>query len=128
MMKNNLKRIWKNYNKWEDFRAGFFNAKQKYSDDMVIRVTKTLTSNEFYEIGIKLFFEWENSINHNLSFTGSNRKSYLGQAVCCFLYGLSAKTTAEIFTKMNDVDKKIANNIAQKLIEEYEKNYYKEVL
>lgn len=122
----NLKRIWKNYNKWEDFIKGFYNTKTKYDQDTFDKVVKTLTTEEFYECGLKIFEEWPNSINHNLSYAGSNRKSYIGQAVCCFLHGLSAKTTAEIFTKMNKDDQDRANHAAERLISVYEKSIYVE--
>lgn len=120
----NLKRIWKNYNKWEDFKNGFYGTKQKVSDELIEDVRNLLTSEEFYNVAIKLFTEWKNSIDHNLSFIGSNRKSYLGQVVCCKVLGISAKTTSEAFTKMLKEDQVIANGIANRIIATYENNFY----
>jgi hypoxanthine-guanine phosphoribosyltransferase len=51
-------------------------------------------------------------------------KSYLGQVVCCYRFGLSSKTTAEIFTRLSDQEKKTANEMAQTIIDCYEKYYY----
>lgn len=122
----NLKRIWKNYNKWEDWENGFFETKKKYDEETICAVKNILCCEKFFIVGEKLFTEWKNAIDHNLSYIGSNRKSYLGQAVCCYSLGLSAKTTAEIFTKLEKEDQKKANEIAERLIALYEEKYYEE--
>lgn len=121
-----MKRIWHNYEKWEDWKNGLY-SKSKPADEIIAR-TKLfeLFSNQdlFFHSGIKMIYEWRYSSDYNLSNTTCNRKSYLGQAVACYLYSLPMHFTAKVFTELDKKNQAESNKTAQEIIEYYENNIY----
>jgi hypothetical protein len=118
-----MKKIWINYSEWEDYKAGFFGTIKK-SDEINTNINRLLTSTEFLENGIEVLKKWSKSSHHNMSDDKSNRRSYIGQAVCCFVYGYSCKTTANSWQYMSKEDQDKANKIADILIKVYEELFY----
>lgn len=122
-----MKRIWVNYNKWEDWKNGFYTndgTRDKNKDkELVIQ----LFSNQglFFETCIKVIKEWKNSSDYNLSYAKSNRVSYLGQACACYLYGIPMKVTAKNWSNVPSKNQKEANETAKKATEVYDLIYYK---
>lgn len=117
-----MKRIWKNYNKWEDFKFGFYsNEKQDLEKEIISFFS---CSESFKKTGLLLLDQWPNCMNHNLSYLGSNRRSYLGQAACCFNFGANQKTTSLAWNKLPRDIQDQANAIADELIRIYEEKYY----
>lgn len=123
-----MKRIWLNYEKWEDYKHGLFRTEKIESEEVARDLVFNLFSNQelFYKSGIEMMQEWPNSTDFNLSNTTQNRKSYLGQAVSCFLYGIPMKYTAKYFTEIDEKDQGESNKTAEMLIRFYENHIYNE--
>ena len=121
-----MKRIWINYNKWEDYKNGLFETKKLQNEGFLIDECVKLLSdqNKFYSCGVEMINAWSNSANHNLSDIKANRKSYIGKAVCNFIIGANIKTTIKAWNTLSDETKELANNTALSLISYYEENVY----
>lgn len=115
-----MKRIWINYELWEDHKKGMY-SRVKQSDSVKEQVVQLLKKQHlFFELGRQTITLWPNSMSHNLSYVKSNRRSYLRQAVSCFMYGSNIKTTTEAWDELSVEEKNKANFIADLLIEYYE--------
>lgn len=86
-----LKRIYHPWTHWECFKAGFFapvgvqlpsqqNAYKAFLSDL----------NAFSEGMSRVFKEWPNSCEHNLTNASMNRVAWLGQAAVCIMLGISS--------------------------------------
>jgi len=67
--------------------------------------------------------EWPICTRQALTDTSSNRKSWLGQAACSLQSGVPESITRTAWFKLTPDQRDQANNIAQKIIEEWVKNY-----
>ena len=74
----------------------------------------------FYDTLKKILIEWTISCDENLSNISCNRQAWLGQAACCYLHKAEETITREAWSKLNDKKRLEANNIADKIIKEYE--------
>ena len=123
-----MKRIWYSYDKWEDWKSGLYLNKKPDNEIIARSSLYELFSNQdlFFHSGIKMMHDWKISTDYNLSNTTSNRKSYLGQAIACYLYGYSMSFTAKVFTELDKKDQLESNKTAEKLIRFYEEKIYNE--
>lgn len=67
--------------------------------------------------------EWVNSTKENLTDKKSNRKSWLGQAACCYQSGCNEKSTRQAWVSLTSDERDNANKIANQVIELWEKYY-----
>jgi hypothetical protein len=119
-----LKRIWINYKLWEDHQAGLY-AKNKQSDDIFNSVKEMFENPELFErFSNECLIAWPFSMDQNLSYFGSNRKSYLGQATACFKFGANIQTTCKAWELLSIELKNKNNLVAEKTIEKYDNEIY----
>ena len=123
-----MKRIWCNYNKWEDYKNGFYSTfKNKNEESISINIIKLFEDEQlFFEKGIEMIKAWPMSSDYNLTNTATNRKSYLGQAVACYMFGASSRFTAKVFQGLPKETQCLANRAAISIIKYYEENVYDE--
>lgn len=88
-------RIYHTWDKWECFRAGFFEvrAPKPYTDEDCENLYKELLSdiNEFKRVCLLIIKEWVNSCEHNLTNERMNRIAWMGQAALCYKHSIPAK-------------------------------------
>lgn len=65
--------------------------------------------------------EWPYSSEHNLSARVLNRKAWMGWAACYVSHKSTEYTTRSAWRYLTDEQKKLANDIAGQVIEEWEK-------
>lgn len=125
-----MKRIWKNYNLWEDYKAGMYSNEKQ--EDLVLEIVNFFNDEKlFLEACFYILQNWSNCIDHNLSYASSNRQSYLGQAACAYKFNANIKTTTKAWLLLSKEKQDYANSVADLIISIYEKYYYiepKEVL
>jgi G3E family GTPase len=78
---------------------------------------------EFYSVCINLCKDWKNSTDVNLSNVMQNRKAWLGAAACCYKYNIPEFITRLAWSKIDCKNQYRANNVANKIIKEYERKY-----
>lgn len=67
---------------------------------------------------------WPNSMDQNLSYYGSNRQSYLGQATACFKFGANIQTTCKVWQELSKELQNHNNLIADQVISIYDSEIY----
>jgi len=83
-----IERIYHHHDKWEDYKAGFYDNISGKDKELMIQKVVELFSNpklteEYMQKATK---EWFFSCEHNLTNESMNKIAYIGQAACC-LYG-----------------------------------------
>lgn len=87
-------RIFHTYDKWECFKAGFYNSTK---DGMTAaqceqQYYEVLTSDIIFSLSLeKIINEWKYSCEHYLTNNAMNRIAWLGQAAVCYVSGVPAK-------------------------------------
>lgn len=123
----NIKRIYHHYEKWEDFKCGFYdNVSGKNKDELIKKVIELFSNPELTETYMrKVINEWIYSCEHNLSNISLNRIAYLGQGACCLYAGIPSTITMEAWSKVNKSDRDKADEIAETILKEWEVEYAK---
>jgi ParB-like chromosome segregation protein Spo0J len=107
-------RIFHTFDKWEAVEAGFFAPGLKGRDKEECEQEYGVflsDSNRFAEGIQKVFKEWPNSCEHNLTNSSMNRIAWIGQAAACAAIGLPS-TYRGGFSKLPKEVQDVANNLA----------------
>jgi ParB-like chromosome segregation protein Spo0J len=107
-------RIFHTFDKWEAVEAGFFAPGLKGRDKEQCEQEYGVflsDSNRFAEGIQKVFKEWPNSCEHNLTNSSMNRIAWIGQAAACAAIGLPS-TYRGGFSKLPKEVQDVANNLA----------------
>ena len=111
-------RIFHTFDKWEAVPAGFFapGVKGRTKDDCEAEYGAFLSDSKAFAAGIeKVFKEWPNSCEHNLTNSSMNRIAWIGQAAACVARGLPSTYRAGF--AMLPIDKQTeANALALKYL------------
>jgi len=117
-----MERIYHRYEYWECFKAGFFKNisgdEKKELSSQVIELFKNPKKTEKFMR--KVISDWVYSSEHNLTNLSLNRVAWLGQAACCVYANIPYKITMENWRFVDKEKQKIACDIAEKVIKEYE--------
>jgi len=84
---NDRERIFHTWDKWECYKAGFYEntVKDKSHEECEALFISTLSDQKLFgSILEKLIVEWKNSCEHYLTNKSMNRIAWLGQAAVCF--------------------------------------------
>jgi len=117
--------IYYKYTEWEDFQNGMFETKFKNEDELILKAAKLLSNEiEFYNTSLKVLDNWKISSDVNLSNKNSNRQSWIGQAACCYAFGVPEILTRKAWNGLDNTIKIKTNLIADKIIKVYERKYF----
>ena len=119
-----MERIYHRYEYWEDYKAGFYNNISGVNKDLMInKVVELFSSSELTETYMnKVIEKWKYSCEHNLTNLSLNRIAYLSQSACCIYAGVPSSITMEAWHLVSEENRNNANKIAEKIINNYEKN------
>lgn len=126
-MEEQIKRTYHHYDKWEDYKHGFYdNISGRNKKELMNRVVELFSDSELTKVFMsRVIKEWKYSCEHNLSNLSMNRIAYLGQAACCLYGGVPHSITMEAWSLVDKNFRDEADIIANKLIQEWEVNYAK---
>lgn len=101
---NDPDRIFHTFDKWEAVDAGFYESNHKTLTPVQCEYKyKQLLSDDYaFSDAIKrLFLDWPNSCEHNLTNKSLNRLAWLGQAAVCYKYGVPSRFSSgwQLLTK-----------------------------
>lgn len=118
-----MNRIYHPYQKWECYQNGMYDQ-SKDNDLSLIEKSKNLLSDKQATLEAMTFVieNWKNSCEHYLTDLSSNRRSWLGQAACCFEHGASDQATCKAWWQLTDQQRFIANAVADTVINEWEQD------
>ncbi len=115
---NDKNRIFHTFDKWEAVPAGFFapGIKGRTKDECEAEYGAFLSDLTAFEEGIKkVFKEWPNSCEHNLTNSSMNRIAWIGQAAACAARGLPS-TFRGGFAQLPEAKQAEANALALKYL------------
>lgn len=117
-----MDRIYHRYENWECFKNGFFrNVSGEEKKELAEKVLELFNNPEQTKIFMqKVIDEWKYSCEHNLSNIALNRVAWLGQSACCLYAKIPYSITMENWRFVDEENKIIACEIAEKIIKEYE--------
>jgi hypothetical protein len=121
---NIMNRIYHHYEKWEDFKAGFYdNITGNNKEKLILKVIELFNNPALTEKYMrKAINEWIYSCEHNLSNISLNRIAYIGQAACCLYASVPCTITMNAWNKIHISYRNVADSIAIKIIKEWEQN------
>lgn len=111
---NDPQRIFHTWDKWECFKAGFYESKLegKSNQECEKLYVQTLEDSElFASILEKLIVEWKYSCEHYLTNRSMNRIAWLGQAAVCYHTGVPSRYSGAWFN-ISEENRDKANNVA----------------
>ena len=117
-----MKRIWKPYNEWEDYKNGMYNTTIKKSEkeieDLSFKARDLLSDKmEFYNKAKEMLYKWTCAADVNLSIASRNRQSWVGQATCSYVHGIPEYITKYGWRLLSMTQQIEANEIADQIIE-----------
>lgn len=120
-----MKRIYHHYMEWEDFHNGLYKMDQIENVERLINQCANLLKNcnKFYSTMLKVIKEWRKATEVNLTNISRNRQAWLGQSSCCYKYKAPEYVTKLAWRTLTKNQQNKANNIADKIIYEWEKIY-----
>lgn len=123
-------RIYHPYDKWEDFKHGFYdNLSGKNKELLKAKVVELFTSaSKTKKYMERVITEWPYSCEHNLTNESMNRVAYLGQSACCLYANIPSTITMEAWSEVPEENRKVANEIAERTIKKWETNNMQQCL
>lgn len=110
------------YTNWECWQNGMYrDANKEEYNEMVLSAIECLRNPE--NAMLSVVCEWDNSTRENLTDRKSNRKSWIGQAACCYQSGCNERATRQAWSMLTKEERDNANTIANKVIELWERDY-----
>jgi hypothetical protein len=121
-----MKKIYHNYLKWEDWKHGMFNMKSLNEDDLIQKAVTLLRDPTSLKYEMRwVAYNWPYSAAINLTNRSLNRQAWLGQAACCHKYGVPEYITKKAWHLLSDRQKELANAVADEVIIARETYYVK---
>lgn len=114
-------RILHTWDKWECYRAGFYETTSKeYTKEQALqRYRDFLADPDRFEPALKsIISEWKHSCEHYLTNPSMNRIAWLGQASACYALGIPS-TYRGGFTLLTEDEQRVANELALKYLNQW---------
>ncbi len=123
---DNMKRFFVHYEKMEDVKnnlyANSFNERQIELSMKLLKDSEALLS-----AMRQVTKDWPIATKFNLSNTSRNRKSWLGWSACKIIHGSNMNATMMAWNRLTKQEQDKANEVAEIVIKEFEKEYAQEV-
>lgn len=117
-----MKRAYYPFWEWEDYQNGMYSDNLKSHSNTEINLAVALLSDpvEFERIALELTQAWPICTRQNLTNTSCNRKAWIGQAAVNYKHDIQESTTRLAWKMLTADQRNNANNVANKIIEDYE--------
>lgn len=117
-----LKRIYHDYNLWEDYKNGFYEIiSGNEKEEKIKKVIELFSDKELTEEFMnRVINEWKYSCEHNLTNYSMNRIAYIGQAACCIYDKVPNLTTMYAWKFLDENIRLRSDKIASKTIKIWE--------
>lgn len=115
------KQFYSHYLHWEDWQNGMYEMPNKEREDGMQEKAISVLQNPFNAM-LSVITEWPICTAHNFTKQATNKKSWLGQAACCYEYGIPEHITRSVWNKLTEEERINANNVADQIIELWQKS------
>ncbi len=120
-----MTRIFHPYDKWEDYKHGFYGGMDYPKDGTLELYASLLKDLPRFEAALQtIISEWKYSCEHNLTHEGMNRIAYLGQAACALVYNVPHNVCMGGYNLLSSEEQQAADVMAQKYLDLWIKEYY----
>ena len=118
-----MRREWAPYWEWEDWKAGMYEVPPSSDASRLAIVAAGLLSDSvaFNAAARQAVAAWPVAAAVNLTAVGSNRRSWVGQAACCYRSGVPELATRLAWKTLTEPQKELANEVAEQVIRDYER-------
>jgi hypothetical protein len=108
-----MERVYHPYWLWEDYKAGMYQLSVENEEDLVKKSINLLTDIKMFKtVSEKVINKWIVASKVNLTNPNCNQKAWIGQASCCFEYGVPEYLTRIAWGSMLDEQRLNADSIA----------------
>lgn len=116
-----MKRIYHRYEKWEDYKAGFYdNCTGETKKEKEKLVLEMFNSEELtLKFMNRVVDNWVNSCQHNLTNESMNKIAYIGQGACCLFAGIPSTVTMGMWSKLSKNTQERADKNAKKVLNKW---------
>lgn len=115
-----MTQIYHPYTAWEDWQAGMWKPSLDPSSDAEHAAAILGEPSVFAGAAQAMLADWPTSAEQNLTDMGQNRRSWIGQATCCHLAGISEAATRQAWWTLSNEERDDANAVADEAILEWE--------
>lgn len=122
-----MKHIYHHYELWEDFQSGMYNEIKEGREERIQKAIELLTDDELcYKWMKKVSVEWKYACEH--TFTNRfNHQAFLGQCACAMYADVRDNETKKAWWCLTEEQRHNANRIADKVYNEWRKEYEKTI-
>lgn len=115
-----MTQIYHPYTTWEDWKAGMWQPSADPRNDSAHAAAILGEPSVFADAARKMLADWPVSAEQNLTDMGQNRRSWIGQAACCHLAGISEGATRQAWWTLSNEERDDANAVADQAILNWE--------
>lgn len=109
-----MKRIFHSWDKWEDYKHGFYGGLEYPKDNTLELYASLLKDLTKFEAALKIIVSsWVYSCEHNLSNENMNRIAYLGQASCALIYNVPHNISMSGYNLLTKEEQESADKLAE---------------
>ena len=115
--------VFEPYWKWEDFLNGMYEVPAAADVDRLAMLAGSLLRDcvAFGAAARQMVKEWPVASEVHLTAAATNRRSWVGQASCCFIHGVPEIATRAAWKALTERERNLANDVADEVISEYER-------
>lgn len=122
-----MKRVYFHMRNMEEYHSVMWKTIPVEKRDAAVEAAANLMRdpNAFELACVQAVTEWPNSSIANFTASSINHKAWLGHAACCIVCGSSEDLTRAAWNTLNEEQQRLANDAAQRVIDEWRKVYMK---
>lgn len=109
------------YTEWEDWKNGMYEMPDRAAETGMEAQAIAVLQNPSGAM-LSVITEWPICTAHNFTKQATNKRSWLGQAACCYAHRIPEHVTRSVWNKLTDAERQNANEIADQIIELWEKS------
>ena len=114
-----MERIYHPYDQWEDYKKGMYEVKNA-SNELENKAVSLLKN--IPKLGIvanKVLEKWPIATLENLTNDNCNKIAWLGQASCCYEYGVPEVSTKKAWVRLDEFEQFRSNKIVKQAIDNW---------
>jgi len=117
-----MKQFYAKYTEWEDFINGMYEIPNKKDFDTYVNNSIIMLSdcNMFLNTCKLILLNWNISSMVNLTNKSCNRRAWLGQSACSYVYKSPEICTRIAWSRLTEDERLNANNVADSIINNFE--------
>lgn len=124
-MQKKIKQVYVPYWVWEDYNSGMWRKVDSETEKTMLNKAIEFTSDHIqYGNAMKeVIGTWRKTMLNTLTNPSVNKRAFLGHCAVCYKFGIPEYITRKAWKQLTDKQRILADHVAQKTIDEWQKNY-----